>query len=229
MSSYIQPPYIPPVWDRYDAINKLDTIEPGITTKEEVLKRVGRPDEKKSSGKLFEYSGWTDVTLIFIPLNTDVRVLSGGEGAIRYDATNRRVLKPPFNPAHPGGHPWTVIVRFDENDVVISVSAQEETITQGVVKEAGAYCPNADLGHADAQLHIGDIYYSGSYGQEVDPVRAWVWYSLAAKGGEMQAAEKLAQVTAVLSPEQLAEAQRQLAAWQPGHCLQELVQDAAGH
>ncbi len=38
----------------------------------------------------------------------------------------------------------------------------------------------------------------------------------------MQAAEKLAQVTAVLSPEQLAEAQRQLAAWQPGHCLQRL-------
>lgn len=92
-------------------------------------------------------------------------------------------------------------------------------------KAAGTYCPNADLGHADAQLHIGDIHYHGIYGQKFNSARAWVWYSLAAQGGNAQAAEKLTQVTAELSIDQQAEAARQLAAWQPGQCAQELLPD----
>lgn len=90
-------------------------------------------------------------------------------------------------------------------------------------RAAGTYCPNADLGHADAQVHIGDIYYHGIYARKFDPVRAWVWYSLAAQGGDAQAKEQLSQVTAELTPEQLAEARQQLAAWQPGQCVKELV------
>jgi TPR repeat protein len=90
-------------------------------------------------------------------------------------------------------------------------------------RAAGAYCPNADLGHADAQVHIGDIYYEGTYGRKFDPVRAGVWYSLAAQGCDAQAAERLSQVTAKLTPEQQAQAMQQLAAWQPGQCAQELV------
>jgi len=89
-------------------------------------------------------------------------------------------------------------------------------------RAAGAYCPNADLGHADAQLHIGDIYYNGNNGR-YDPVHAWVWYSLAARGGDAQAQEKLQMVTADLTPEQLAEAMQQLAEWQPGQCIKDLV------
>jgi len=95
-------------------------------------------------------------------------------------------------------------------------------------KAAGTYCPNADLGHADAQLYIGDFHYDGVYGQKFNSVRAWVWYSLAAQGGNAQAAEKLTQVTAELSSDQQAEAARQLAAWQPGQCAQELVPDRRG-
>jgi hypothetical protein len=90
-------------------------------------------------------------------------------------------------------------------------------------RAAGAYCPNADLGHADAQIHIGDIYYQGIYGRKYDPVRAWVWYSLAAQGGDAQAMEQLSRVTAELTPEQLAEARQQLAEWQPGQCEKDLV------
>jgi hypothetical protein len=90
-------------------------------------------------------------------------------------------------------------------------------------RAAGAYCPNADLGHADAQVHLGDIYYHRTYGRRYDPVRAWVWYSLAAQGGDAYAKEQLTQVTADLTPEQLTEAMQQLAAWQPGQCVKDLV------
>ena len=88
---------------------------------------------------------------------------------------------------------------------------------------AGAYCPNADLGFADAQLQIGNIYNHGAYGLNFDPVRAWVWYSLAAQGGNAKAAKLLSLVTVELTPEQQAEAMSQLAAWQPGQCAQELL------
>jgi hypothetical protein len=95
-------------------------------------------------------------------------------------------------------------------------------------KAAGTYCPNADLGHADAQLQIGDINYYGTYGQKINSARAWVWYSLAAQGGDAQAARKLSQVTAELTPDQQEEAMTQLAGWQPGQCAQELVPDYGG-
>ena len=100
--------------------------------------------------------------------------------------------------------------------------------TVGITKEAGTYCPNADLGHADAQLHIGDIYNYGAYGNKVDRVRAWVWYSLADQNGEAQAAEQLSRVTTELTPKQLEEANRELAAWKPGQCMQELTADPKG-
>jgi hypothetical protein len=41
--------------------------------------------------------------------------------------------------------------------------------------------------------------------------------------------EQLARITAELTPEQLAQAQRQLAAWQPGRCAQELAPAGASH
>jgi hypothetical protein len=91
--------------------------------------------------------------------------------------------------------------------------------------EARTYCPNADRGNADAQMFIGDTHYLGAYKLKRDPVRAWVWYSLAAqKGGEL-AMQQLSKVTTELSPEQLAEAKRQLEAWQPGQCIKGLVPD----
>jgi hypothetical protein len=95
-------------------------------------------------------------------------------------------------------------------------------------KEFRTYCPNADLGHADAQKHLADIYYHGLYGRKVDAVRAWVWYSLAIQNGDTQAAEQLAQVTAELTPEQLKEAKQQFESWKPGQCMQELTQNHNG-
>jgi TPR repeat protein len=90
-------------------------------------------------------------------------------------------------------------------------------------KVARTYCPNADLGHTDAQRYIADIYYEGALGHAADPVRAWVWYSLAAQNGDVQAADQLARVSTELTPEQIDEAKRQLALWKPGQCMQELM------
>jgi TPR repeat protein len=50
-------------------------------------------------------------------------------------------------------------------------------------RDRHAYCLNADLGHADAQKHIGDLYYHGLYGLNKDLTQAYVWYSLATNNG----------------------------------------------
>jgi TPR repeat protein len=94
----------------------------------------------------------------------------------------------------------------------------------GIGKEATSYCPDADLGHADAQRHIGDILYQGAYGQKADPVRAWVWYSLSAQNGDEVAMRQLSRLTDELTPEQMDQAKRRLAAWKPGQCMEELTQ-----
>jgi outer membrane protein assembly factor BamE (lipoprotein component of BamABCDE complex) len=202
--------YLPPIWDRSDEINRVPSIRPGITTKEEVVNILGPPHSKNRTGKSFEYYGTKSRGLIIIPLP---------QLAFSLISEKR----------------WKLVVSFDENNIVTSVLTITDNSdidkTSGVPnstdigKQAGVYCPNADLGHADAQLHIGDIYSHGSNGQKVDPVRAWVWYSLAAQNGDAQAAEQLYRVTAELTAEQLDEAKRQLAAWKPGQCLQELTPD----
>jgi hypothetical protein len=96
---------------------------------------------------------------------------------------------------------------------------------QAGIHEARTYCPNADRGNANAQMYIGDMHYLGAYRLRRDPVRAWVWYSLAAQNGDALATQQLSKVTTELTPEQLAEAKRQLAAWQPGQCIKDLAPD----
>jgi hypothetical protein len=96
--------------------------------------------------------------------------------------------------------------------------------TFGIQKDAGIYCPNADLGHPDAQLYIAKIYEYGAYEGQINLVRAWVWYSLAAQNGDPVALDKVKHLTGALNAEQLAEAKRQLVAWKPGQCLSALTQ-----
>ena len=89
-------------------------------------------------------------------------------------------------------------------------------------KEVDAFCPNADLGHTEAQKRIGDLYCLGLLGLERDLVRAYVWYALAASGGNNGATEKLDQLTNELSPQQLSEALIKLEEWEPGQCERDL-------
>ena len=89
-------------------------------------------------------------------------------------------------------------------------------------KEIGTSCPSADLGDADAQKHIGDLFYLGTHGIKKDLVLAYVWYSLAAMGENKEAAKKLHLLVDELSPHQADEAVRQLLDWNPGQCEREL-------
>lgn len=91
-------------------------------------------------------------------------------------------------------------------------------------KEIGAYCPNADLGHADAQTHVGDLYYLGSYDLEKNLIQAFVWYSLAETNGNLYASGQLNQLRKKLSTQQLSEAHAQLEEWKPGQCERYLME-----
>jgi len=94
-------------------------------------------------------------------------------------------------------------------------------------QEAGIYCSNADLGHADVQKRIGDIYYSEFYTYSTpvnrDLKRAYVWYRLSYEGGYKDAENSLKQVKSELSHDQLAEAQQMFAQWKPGNCQIDLM------
>ena len=95
-------------------------------------------------------------------------------------------------------------------------------------QEAGIYCANADLGHADAQKHIADIYFYGKYNVNKDMQRAYVWYSLAVTGGSDEADTRLGSVESVLTPDQLTEAQRLFEQWEPGQCERDLFRNSIG-
>jgi len=85
-------------------------------------------------------------------------------------------------------------------------------------KDVGTYCPRADEGDADAQKHIGDLFYHGSHGIRKDPVLAYVWYRLAEMGENKEAAKKLHLVVDELSPQEADAAIRRLVNWEPGQC-----------
>ena len=102
----------------------------------------------------------------------------------------------------------------------------EGSYTSGISKEAGIYCPNADLGHDDAQAYIGDLYYLGAYSLDKNLTQAYVWYSLAANKGNSYATQQVRKLETDLSPSQLIEANHQLNHWEPGHCRNDLL-DAA--
>jgi len=105
-----------------------------------------------------------------------------------------------------------------------TASKQYELKLWRLNKEIGSYCPNADQGHADAQKHIGDLYYFGTDEINIDLIRAHVWYSLAAKSGNKEASELLDHLVKELSPQQLSKAQIQLDEWKPGQCQRDLME-----
>ena len=50
--------YVPPVWDAWDAIKRVDQIEVGKTTRSEVLDLLGDPDSgDRENAEEFRYAG----------------------------------------------------------------------------------------------------------------------------------------------------------------------------
>jgi len=89
---------------------------------------------------------------------------------------------------------------------------------QGVPKnnnEAMKWCRlAAEQGDANAQTVLGLEYIVGG-GVPVDHVRAYFWLNLAAAQGNEIAKNSRDSITTRLTKEQIAEAQRMSAAWQP--------------
>ena len=72
----------------------------------------------------------------------------------------------------------------------------------------------ANAGDAKAMLALGRLYVQG-LGAPQDYVQAHRWFNLAASRGEAEAVMERDALAARMAPEQVAEAQKQAAAWQP--------------
>ncbi len=73
---------------------------------------------------------------------------------------------------------------------------------------------NADQGDTDAQYNLGLMYTVGS-GVPQDYVLAHVWLKLAASQGDEAATRDRDIVAGMMTPEQIAEAQKLAREWQP--------------
>ena len=65
---------------------------------------------------------------------------------------------------------------------------------------------------SDAQLNLGAMYVLGQ-GVPEDYVRAHMWYELAAANGSTVALKNRDMMTKLMTPQQLAEAQRMASEW----------------
>ena len=72
----------------------------------------------------------------------------------------------------------------------------------------------ANQDYATGQKVLGNMYANG-WGVQQDYATAYVWFSLAAAKGDEDAASARDTVAAHMSPDQIAEAQRLAAEWQP--------------
>ena len=81
---------------------------------------------------------------------------------------------------------------------------------QGLSASAQAVFRRAQQGHADAQFNLGAIYANGE-GIPEDYVEAYAWWSVAATNGNKFAEEALPDAKARLTPEQLAEQNKDVA------------------
>ena len=72
----------------------------------------------------------------------------------------------------------------------------------------------ANAGDAKAMLALGRLYMQG-LGAPQDYIKAHMWFNLAASRGEAEAVTERDALAGRMAPEQVAEAQKQAAAWQP--------------
>ncbi len=76
-------------------------------------------------------------------------------------------------------------------------------------------CLSAHQGDHDAQYVLGNYYRQGSNLVLQDPIEAHKWLSLAAKDGDAFTRRYRDFVARQLTPEQIAQAERLLAEWEP--------------
>ena len=87
-------------------------------------------------------------------------------------------------------------------------------VPRDLAEAARLYRAAAEQGNDDAQFNLGRLYAEG-VGVPRDLVEAYVWFGLAVAQGRRGAEERRHEVAAELTPEQLAEAERRIAAFHP--------------
>jgi len=87
-------------------------------------------------------------------------------------------------------------------------------VPQDYKKAAKWYRKAADQGHADAQFFLGFMYANG-WGVTQDYVQAHMWYNLATAGGLNIGELRDHLANTLMTPAQIAEAQRLAREWKP--------------
>ncbi len=87
-------------------------------------------------------------------------------------------------------------------------------VPQDYAEAANCYRKAAEQGHAGGQYNLGLMYSQGK-GVPQDFVQAHMWLNLAGTQGDEEAAENRKIVAEVMTPAQIAEAQRRAAEWKP--------------
>jgi TPR repeat protein len=72
----------------------------------------------------------------------------------------------------------------------------------------------AEQGNAAAQLNLGSSYANGE-GVDRDYVQAHMWFALAASRGNEQAEEHRDKISKLMTPAQIADAQKMAGEWKP--------------
>ncbi len=219
--------YVPPVWDIGDTINDVDWIKPGVTTKAQVVERLGEPDS--SGGEAINYTGKSSHGFFAVGL------CGRGGGCVGAGGLIEEKL-------------WWVDIKFDKAGVVRSIDTSEpsETSEQPEVRVAvavdqqllakaeqgdveaqfqlsvqveppieGLLCLSANGGHAPAQYYTGGSYENGRGRFPKDPVKAYQWYALASSNEHPTAKLAGDDLAKKMSPAQIAEAERLVAEWKP--------------
>jgi outer membrane protein assembly factor BamE (lipoprotein component of BamABCDE complex) len=234
--------YVPPVWDIADEIHKVDQIEEGITTREEVSNLLGEPNSEME----FRLTYWGYTSYGFIM----------GVGVILFVPVAGAEL---INEAC-----WWIKIDFDENGVVRIVSSSEEKeassseerkeltskeweVSSSEEKKEWWRRNRAEGGNAEAQFELsllaqsnkeewkwlslaanrGHAIAQGKVGQEYWPefrsieivesdlTHAYMWFSLAATNGHEYARNWRDNLAKTMSANQITEGERLAAEWKP--------------
>ena len=110
-------------------------------------------------------------------------------------------------------------VAYGPQDTVVRVETTRER--QGREQAEKWLCLAANEGHAHAQDRLGDAYrgdtlLSGNRPQ--DPVKAYLWYSLAIVNGSPFSEKSREDLAKEMTPAQITEAERRVREWKPGDC-----------
>jgi TPR repeat protein len=96
--------------------------------------------------------------------------------------------------------------------------------TENLRRAIRTHCHEADLGNANSQLQIADIYYLGLLNVKKDLTRAYLWYSLAYANGSEVASYRMDDIVKGMSSEQLVLAKKMVEEWEPGMCENALLE-----